>query len=49
MRLNVCADQLKADYHIRYERYRSHKGRGVRLTLEPPQQNSPEVSKPVSA
>ena len=36
MRLNVCADQLKTDYHIRYERYRSHKGRGVRLTLEQP-------------
>lgn len=35
MRLNVCADRLKQDYHIRYERYRSHKGRGVRLTLEP--------------
>ena len=36
MRLNVCADQLKTDYHIRYERYRSHKGRGVKLTLERP-------------
>lgn len=34
MRLNVCADRLKQDYHIRYERYRSHKGRSVRLTLE---------------
>ena len=34
MRLNVCADRLKTDYSIRYERYRSHKGRGVRLTLE---------------
>ena len=34
MKLNVCADQLKTDYHIRYERYRCHKGRGVRLTLE---------------
>lgn len=36
MKLNVCADKLKQDYHIRYERYRSHKGRGVKLTLEPP-------------
>ena len=36
MKLNVCADQLKTDYHIRYERYRSHKGRGVKLTLERP-------------
>ena len=34
MKLNVCADQLKMHYHIRYERYRCHKGRGVRLTLE---------------
>ena len=40
MRLNVCADRLKQDYHIRYERYRSHKGRGVRLTLEPPQKQA---------
>ena len=36
MKLNVCADRLKQDYHIKYERYRSHKGRGVRLTLELP-------------
>ena len=49
MRLNVCADRLKADYNIRYERYRSHKGRGMRLTLESPQQNNTEASKPVSA
>ena len=40
MKLNVCADRLKQDYHIRYERYRSHKGRGVRLTLEPPQKQA---------
>jgi len=36
MKLNVCADRLKQDYHIKYERYRSHKGRGVRLTIELP-------------
>ena len=36
MKLNVCADRLKQDYRIKYERYRSHKGRGVRLTLELP-------------
>ncbi len=40
MRLNVCADRLKHDYHIKYERYRSHKGRGVRLTLEFPAINN---------
>jgi hypothetical protein len=40
MRLNVCADKLKQDYHIRYERYRSHKGRGVRLTLELPEKQA---------
>ena len=40
MRLNVCADRLKQDYHIRYERYRSHKGRGVRLTLELPEKQA---------
>ncbi len=45
MRLNVCADQLKTDYHIRYERYRSHKGRGVKLTLERPN----DERKPVPA
>ena len=40
MKLNVCADRLKQDYHIKYERFRSHKGRGVRLTLEPPQKQA---------
>ena len=40
MKLNVCADRLKQDYHIKYERYRSHKGRGVRLTLEFPAINN---------
>ena len=40
MRLNVCADRLKQDYHIRYERYRSHKGRSVRLTLELPEKQA---------
>jgi RecA-family ATPase len=34
MKLNVCADRLKQDYHIKYERFRSHKGRGVRLAFE---------------
>ena len=45
MKLNVCADQMKTDYHIRYERYRSHKGQGVRLTLERPN----EEQKPARA
>ena len=49
MKLNVCADRLKQDYHIRYERYRSHKGRGIRLTLETHQQNSTVASSPVPA
>ena len=49
MKLNVCADRLKQDYHIRYERYRSHKGRGIRLTLETHKQNSTIASNPVSA
>ena len=40
MKLNVCADRLKQDYHIKYERYRSHKGRGVRLTLERPEKQA---------
>ena len=40
MKLNVSADRLKQDYHIKYERYRSHKGRGVRLTLEFPAINN---------
>lgn len=40
MKLNVCADRLKQDYHIKYERYRSHKGRGVRLTLELPEKQA---------
>ena len=43
MKLNVCADRLKQDYHIKYERYRSHKGRSVRLSLETP---GKEVSSP---
>ena len=37
MRLNVRAGRLAADYHIRYENSRSHAGRSITLTLEPPQ------------
>lgn len=37
MRLNVRAGRLAAEYHIRYENSRSHAGRSIRLTLEPPQ------------
>ena len=29
------------------EQYRSHKGRGVRLTLEVPQQNNPQARKAI--
>ena len=36
----ASSDRLKQDYHIKYERYRSHKGRGVRLTLEFPAINN---------
>ena len=37
MRLNVRAGRLAAEYHIRYENSRSHAGRSITLTLEPPQ------------
>ena len=37
MRLNVRARRLATEYHIRYENSRSHAGRNIRLTLEPPQ------------
>ena len=37
MRLNVRAGKLLTDYHIRYENSRSHAGRSITLTLEPPQ------------
>ena len=37
MRLNVRAWRLSYEYHIRYESTRTHAGRSVRLTLEPPQ------------
>ena len=36
MRLNVRAGRLAAEYHIRYENSRSHAGRSITLTLEPP-------------
>lgn len=37
MRLNVRAGKLLTDYRIRYENSRSHAGRSISLTLEPPQ------------
>ena len=37
MRLNVRAGKLLTDYHSRYENSRSHAGRSISLTLEPPQ------------
>ena len=37
MRLNVRAWRLSYEYHIRYESTRTHAGRSIRLTLEPPQ------------
>ena len=37
MRLNVRAGRLATEYHIRYENSRSHAGRSITLTLEPPQ------------
>ena len=37
MRLNVRAGKLAAEYHIRYENTRTHAGRNISLTLEPPQ------------
>ena len=37
MRRNVRAGKLLTDYHIRYENSRSHAGRSISLTLEPPQ------------
>ena len=36
MRLNVRAGKLLTEYHIRYEKGRTHAGRGIRLTLETP-------------
>ena len=37
MRLNVRAWRLSYEYHIRYESTRTHAGRSISLTLEPPQ------------
>ena len=37
MRLNVRAWRLSYEYHIRYESTRTHAGRNISLTLEPPQ------------
>ena len=37
MRLNVRAWRLSYEYPIRYESTRTHAGRSIRLTLEPPQ------------
>ena len=37
MRLNVRAGRLATEYHIHYENSRSHAGRSIKLTLEPPQ------------
>ena len=37
MRLNVRAGKLATEYHIRYENTRTHAGRSISLTLEPPQ------------
>ena len=37
MRLNVRAWRLSYEDHIRYESTRTHAGRSIRLTLEPPQ------------
>ena len=37
MRLNVRASKLEGEYHIRYENGRTHAGRSISLTLEPPQ------------
>lgn len=37
MRLNVRAWRLSYEYHILYESTRTHAGRSIRLTLEPPQ------------
>lgn len=37
MRLNVRAGRLLAEYHIRYENARTHAGRSISLTLEPPE------------
>ena len=37
MRLNVRAGKLATDYHIRYENTRTHAGRSISLTLDPPQ------------
>ena len=37
MRLNIRAWRLSYEYHIRYESARTHAGRSIKLTLEPPQ------------
>ena len=37
MRLNVRASKLATEYHIRYENTRTHAGRSISLTLDPPQ------------
>ena len=37
MRLNVRAGRLLAEHHIRYENARTHAGRSISLTLEPPE------------
>ena len=37
MRLNVRAWRLSYEYHIRYESTRTHAGRNISFTLEPPQ------------
>ena len=37
MRLNVRAGRLFVEYHIRYENARTHAGRSISLTLEPPE------------
>ena len=35
MRLNVRADALLEKFHVRYESWRTHTGRQIRLTLLP--------------
>ncbi len=37
MRLNIRASKLAAEYYIRYDNTRTHAGRSISLTLEPPQ------------
>jgi len=36
MRLNIRAGRLLSEYHVRYESIRTHAGRSIKLTLEPP-------------